>query len=125
MKAMLLSLSLVGSVQAADVILGTEPCTATNICFNVPNNSGLTIDYISDAIQYKRLVISVNGEIYDSGIYTLNGQLNQSNVPLYAGNGQVLYATLQFTVKTGPCVREGRVTECPRFVTLVGGSLIL
>lgn len=127
MKILLfVSLFLIGAAQASQTItLDTMPCTATNICFNVPNDSGVSVDYISDAIQYKRLVMSVNGEIYDSGIWALNGQLNQTDVPLYAANGSVLYATLAFTVTTGKCVQQGRVCVTPRHVTLVSGTLLL
>jgi hypothetical protein len=61
---------LVSSVACAGTItLGAQTCTRTQICFNVPNNARVDVDYISDATQYGRLLISINGGIYDSGIY--------------------------------------------------------
>jgi hypothetical protein len=127
MKSLFLTALLFSGIAAAQttVTLQPEDCTATNICFSVPNDAGVTIDYISDAIQYRLLVVEVNGVQYDSGLWTLNGQMNQSNVTLYAPDGSSLVASVVFTVTTGKCVRSGRATVCPRHVTLTGGTLVL
>jgi hypothetical protein len=109
--------------QSQTVTLEQTNCTATNICYNVPNSASLTIDYVDWAAQYKRLLVSVNGEIYDSGLWAVSGAL--SNVPLYSGSGAVIYATLEFNTVIGPCVRQGRVTNCKHTVTLVSGSLLM
>lgn len=122
MRALLLLIAFVaGPAVAANLV--PQSCTATNICSNVGNDGGLIIDYISDAIQYRRLVVSVNGEIYDSGAYALNGQMNQTGVVLYATDGSYITVTLAFTVTTGACVRQGRATVCPRSVHLDSGSI--
>ena len=121
----LVGMVIVGTAQAETVNLEPQACSATNICYQVQNDAGLTIDYISDAVQYRRLIVSINGDQYDSGPYTLNGSMDQTSVPLYDPEGKVLYATLAFTVTTGPCVRSGRTTVCPRHVHLDSGSLVL
>ncbi len=117
-------LTLVAGAASAQTTtsLNKMSCTATNICFNVPNSGGLTIDYISNATQYKRLVVSINGDIYDSGLWAVHGGL--TNVPLYDGGGAVIYVTLDFNVTVGTCVRQGRVTVCPRYVTLLDGTIV-
>ena len=126
MKALaLFGLLIAGTALAETVNLVPQACTATNICMQVQNDAGLAIDYISDAIQYRRLIVSVNGDQYDSGLYALNGSLNQTNVPLYDPDGKVLYATLAFTVTTGTCVRSGKATACPRHVHLDSGTLVI
>jgi hypothetical protein len=71
MKSLLVcALLLAAGVAAADTITVQQTgCTSTQLCFNVPNDGGVTIDYISDATQYGRLLISINGNLYDSGLY--------------------------------------------------------
>lgn len=80
----------------------------------------MSVDYISNAIQYGRLVVSLNGDIYDSGLWafpTLN------NSPLYDANGAVIFVTLAFSEVRKPCVRSGRATVCPVVITLTSGSI--
>lgn len=127
MKILIAALLIIAAstVHAADVNLTPMQCTATNLCFAVQNDAGLEVGYISDAIQYRRLIVQVGDQVYDSGLYALDGSLNQTNVPLIdAATGQTLYATLRFTVTTGKCVRQGRVTVCPRSVHLDSGVLV-
>ena len=126
MKALaLVGLLIAGMAQAETVNLVPQACTATNICFQVQNDAGIVIDYISNAVQYKRLIVSMNGDQYDSGLYALSGNMDQTNVPLYDPEGKVLYATLAFTVTNGPCVHSGRVTTCARHVHLDSGAFVI
>lgn len=111
-----------GAAEAQTITLGKSGCTSTYICFNVPNSAGLTIDYVDWALQYKRLLVSIDGEIYDSGLWTVQGPLQ--NVSLYAGNGAVISVTVNFNVVIGTCVRQGRVTVCPKTVTLTDGKIV-
>lgn len=114
------SFLFLAQVHAATISLGSEACTATKICFNVPNDAGVSVDYISNATQYGRLLVSLNGDLYDSGLWaypTLNGS------PLYGANGAVIYVTLAFSEVRKPCVRSGRVTVCPVVITLMSGSI--
>lgn len=119
--AFLCSFVFLASAHAATVALGSEGCAATKICFNVPNDSGVSIDYISDATQYGRLVLSLDGDLYDSGLYANPTLVNS---PLYDAAGNVIYVTLDISVVHKPCVREGRVTVCPVVVTLLGGTIV-
>lgn len=117
--AVLLLASL--TAQAETITLSADACTSTHICWNVPNDANATIAYVDWASQYRRLLVSVNGITYDSGLYAVSGL---SNVPLYAPDGSVLYATINFSEVRKPCVRSGRVTVCPVIVTLTGGMLV-
>jgi len=101
------------------VLLSKTSCTATYVCFNVPNNGNISIDYLADNPTYQRIVVSVDGVLYDSGLYNAK---SQTNVPLYGPN-DVVYATVNLSVKIGTCVRSGKATVCPRTVTLLSGSL--
>lgn len=114
------SFLFLGQAKAATISLGGEACTATKICFNVPNDAGVSVDYISNATQYGRLVVSLNGDIYGSGLWSYP-TLNSS--PLYSAKGAVIYVTLEFSEVHKPCVRSGRVTVCPVVITLMSGSI--
>jgi hypothetical protein len=126
MKSLVLSLGFfallgAGHAYAGTTTLGTETCTRTQICFNVPNSAGWTIDYISDATQYGRLVISVGGDIYDSGIYTYP---NLAAFTIYDAAGNPLSGSISISIVTGTkCVQSGRVCVFPKTVTLNGGTL--
>lgn len=114
------SFLFLAQARAETITLSAEPCTATKICFNVGNDAGVSVDYISNGTQYGRLVISIDGDIYDSG---LGAYPNLANTTLYDGSGNALYISIDITVVQKPCVRSGRVTVCPKVVTLTGGTL--
>lgn len=115
------SFLFLATAHAETITLSSEPCTATKICFNVPNDTGVSVDYISNATQYGRLVVSLNGDIYDSGLWVFP-TLNDS--PLYNADGsKVIFVTLVFSEVRKPCVRSGRVTVCPVVITLTSGSI--
>lgn len=114
------SFLFLAQAHAKTITLGSETCLATSVCFNVPNDAGVSVDYISNATQYGRLVVSLNGDIYDSGLWaypTLN------NSPLYDAKGAVIFVTLVFSEVRKPCVRSGRATVCPVVITLTSGSI--
>lgn len=112
-----------GVASAGTVTLGSETCTATQICFNVPDNGGVSIDYISDASQYGRLVISIDGDIYDSGLWAYP---NLSNFTIYNGLGRPLSGSISLAITRGAkCVQSGRVCVYPKSVELLGGSLVM
>lgn len=119
-----LVLSIAATVAVAGTVnLGSETCSNNQVCLNVPNDSGLTIDWISDANQYQRLLVSINGDVYDSGLW---GAPNLSAFTLYDGAGHVLTGSLSITIThAAKCVQEGRVCVFPKTVTLNGGSLYL
>jgi hypothetical protein len=110
-----------GQAYAGTIHLGSESCTRTQICFNVPNDAGVSVDYISDATQYGRLVISVDGDIYDSGLYAYP---NLATFTIYDAVGNPLSGSLSITITTGTkCVQSGRVCVFPKTVVLNGGTL--
>jgi hypothetical protein len=113
---------LVASVAGAETVtLGAKACTRTQICFHVPNNAGIDIDYISDASQYGRLLISIDGDIYDSGLYV---HPKLSAFTIYNAAGKPLSGSLSIVIVRGTkCVQSGRVCVFPKTVTLKGGTL--
>ena len=121
MKTFIALLLAPAAAFAGTINLGSETCTATKICFNVPNNGGVAVDYISDATQYGRLVISIDGDIYDSGLWTYP---KLSAFTLYNAVGNTLSGSLSISVVQEPCVRVGRGLSCPKKVTLNGGKLL-
>jgi hypothetical protein len=123
---MILGLGLLaGASQAATTITMTNvPCNY--LCFNVPNDAGVTLNYVDDAQAYGRVLVNLNGEIYDSGIYAIARYAAVKDLALYDAAGKVMYATLNFVkVITGPCHQQGRVSICPYKVTLTTGTLLL
>lgn len=116
---------LAGAAQAGMTITMTNvPCNY--LCVNVPNSAGVTLNYVDDAQQYGRVLVNMNGNVYDSGIYAIARYAPVNNLALYDAAGQVMYATLKFVkVSTGPCHQQGRVSVCPYTVTLTSGTLIL
>lgn len=126
MLMMTLGLGLLASAsQAATTITITNvPCNY--LCFNVPNDAGVTLNYVDDAQQYGRVLVNMNGDIYDSGIYAIPRYAPVNDLALFDANGKIMYATLNFTkVSTGPCHQQGRTTVCPYKVTLTTGTLVL
>ena len=122
MKAIaLLCLLACPAVYAGTITLGSDSCLASYICSNVPNDAGATVAYVDWAHQYNRLLVSLNGVTYDSGLWMVS---TPTNAALYAPDGSVIYATLEFSIVRKPCVREGRATVCPVIVTLNGGTLV-
>lgn len=118
--AILAALSMAGVANAQTVTLGSEPCTRNQICYSVPNSGGLEINYIDWASQYGRLIISIGTVQYDSGLYAYP---NLTAFTIYSPTGQPLSGSLNISISYGKCVQEGRVAVCPKYVTLVGGSL--
>lgn len=109
------------AAQAEIITLSSEGCAPTRICFNVPNNEGLDITITNvNPTFYGRLVIYIGNDMYDSGLYAFP---NLSDAVIYDSNGNPLHVSISFTVVRGPCVREGRATVCPQYVTLNGGTL--
>lgn len=119
----LIGLALIPVLAHAETVtLGSEACTRTQICFQVPNSGGWEIDYISDATQYGRLVISLGGDIYDSGIYAYP---SLAAFTIYDAVGNPLSGSLHITIVTGTkCVQSGRVCVFPKTVVLNGGTLV-
>lgn len=122
MKYLILAL-LASTASAETVTLGTETCTRTQVCYAVPNSGGLNIEYISDASQYGRLIIEINGDIYDSGLYAYP---NLANFTIYDAAGKPLSGSISLSIVVGSkCIQEGHVCVYPKTVTLTGGSLTL
>src|SRR6266404_3952307 len=115
--ALAITAALVSSAHAETVVtLEPSSCTQTFICPNVPNDSGQSIDYIAYSSRYGRLSASINGVLWDSGLWAVLGQGPAfTSVPLYDGTG-VIYLTITFAggQVTGPCVQSGRVCVFPR-----------
>lgn len=125
MKSLFLIFALVlgcSLAKAGTITLSSTACTATNICYDVQNDAGKTIDYLNYSAHYGRLLVSMDGVIYDSGLGSASSSLQ--NVPLYSPYGEsVIYVTVDFSQVHKPCVRSGRVTVCPVVITLTSGTI--
>ena len=101
----------------------------------MPNDGGVSVDYISNAVQYRRLVISINGDLIDSGLWTLapapvmplGGTTTYTETAtIYDPIGNSVAASLNWKIVVGAkCQQSGRVCVFPRSVTLLGGTLVL
>ena len=122
LTCVILGAGAVAGANAATITLQRMQCTATRLCFQVPNDLGANIVYISDATQYHRLLVDIAGDLYDSGLWTVYGPL--TNVPLYDPYGALITVTLDVSDVWGPCHRVGRVTVCDHTFTLNGGTIV-
>ncbi len=124
----LIAILLMGATSAmADTTqLGAEGCST--YCFApVPNSAGWNFGYLDYAFQYRRLVISVNGVVYDSGLFniqpvvTLEGPstyLYTINTTIYSPEGKAMeVANLQFREESFCSYK------CHVVTTLLGGAL--
>ena len=123
---LLLGLGLLAGVSQAGMTITMTNVPCNYLCFNVPNDAGVTLNYVDDAQQYGRVLVNMNLDVYDSGIYAIARYAPVHDLALYDASGKVMYATLNFVkVSTGPCQRQGKVTVCPYTVTLTTGTLVL
>jgi hypothetical protein len=133
LKLLLPLLLIAGAAAAETITLDTETCTATNICFQVPNDQSESVEFISNAVQYRRLVISINGDIFDTGLWALasppatpvgSTTTYTQSATLYDPNGNAVAGSLNWRIVVGAkCLQSGRVCVFPRTVTLLGGTL--
>lgn len=119
----LLGMGAAAGNAATTINLGAMPCLATRLCFQVPNDAGQNIVYISDATQYARLLVNINGDTYDSGLWTVHRPI--VNVTLHDPIGVPIVVTLSVTEVNGPCPRQGKVTVCQHTFTLNGGTIVM
>lgn len=128
----MLNFLVLALILSNSVTLEQTPCTGTTICYDVTNNSNLNIDYLSYSSHYRRLTVSINNTIYDSGLWattaviTVNAPTSVAslaNVPLYGPNSDILYVTVNISTTSHPCVQSGRVAVCPVTVILQSGTI--
>jgi hypothetical protein len=123
---MILALGLLAGASQAAMTIHMTNVLCNYLCFNVPNDAGMTINYVDDAQQYGRVLVNMNGDVYDSGLYAIPRYAPVNDLALYDATGKVMYATLKFLkVSTGPCQQQGKVSVCPYTVTLTTGTLVL
>ena len=105
---------------ASVITLGSVACNPGN-CANVPNDGGVTVDYMTLPI-YASYKISINGDLYMSayGAYTEN-QPAIANVPVYDAAGNTLFVSAIWTTKR-VCNGSGHPV-CRTNWTLVGGTI--
>jgi hypothetical protein len=89
---------------ATTVNLKMTSCTATRICYSVVNDginadrTPLQVDYISASATYGRVTASLNGVLWDSGMYAVYPMpLNLTNVTLYDAAGHHVILNAQYT----------------------------
>jgi len=106
LKALLvLPLALVsGPTSPTTVELKATSCTASRICYSVPNNgfnsdgTPVVIDYISASATYGRVTASINGVLWDSGLYAVYPMLlDLKNVDLHDSTGHHVILSARYT----------------------------
>ncbi len=120
MKGLFLLIGLIAAVaaHAETITLGTDACSVTRQCLEVPNDAALDINiYASPSLPYVSL--NVDGVAYSSK--TGNGQV-LDNVMLTDSVGNIVYLSGTFSsYKT--CTRSGRGQTCSTHWSFLGGSL--
>ncbi len=89
---------------AYTVNISTTGCTATRICYT-PANDGIDVDgfpmvinYISASSSYGRVTASINGVLYDSGLYAVYPMpLNLKKVTLTNAFGDRIQLSANYT----------------------------
>ena len=125
MKTLLLCLPLAIAVCRAETItLLPESCgngnPASSVeCLNVPNNASASIPYINWSGHYRRLLVSLNGQLYDSGLWALPAG-SPTSVTIYDASGAPLTVTLSFTFTYLKCSNR----YCPSLARLDSGTLV-
>lgn len=86
------------------VHLKLTSCTATRICYSVlndgtnANGSPLVIDSISASATYGRVTLSMNGVLWDSGLYAVYPMSTSfADVPLYDATGHSVTLSASYT----------------------------
>ena len=86
------------------VSLKTTSCTATRIAYSVGNDginangTPMLIDYISASATYGRVTASINGVLWDSGLYAVYPMpLNLANVDMYDAAGDHMILDANYT----------------------------
>ena len=102
--ALPLALASHGPTPITVVHLGTTGCTATRICYTPvndgvnPGGTPLVIDYLSASATYGRVTLSMNGVLWDSGMYAVYPMPEDfANVRLYDGAGHHVVLTANYT----------------------------
>ena len=118
MKALSIALLLISApALAATTKLESTPCAPAQYCANVANSAAWDINNITWAPQYKRLTVSVDGDLYDSGLYAVT-ESALTSIPIYDAEGKQLLVTLTFT-SYQTCGRY-----CSTHYTLSGGKIV-
>lgn len=121
MKAITLTLVLLLSAPIHAGTLSDTLCGATpTVCKNVANSDGPAVDLLQYDWAHGRVLVTLGGELYDSGLYALpNGAMAFSGLTLTsADGGQIL---LSATFRTWSTVSgRTRLTHWE----LVSGSIV-
>lgn len=101
--------------------VGSEVCSLT-VCHSVPNSGGVTIDYIQYTPKVQSLIVSIDGVVYDTGLY---GAPNTSNLVIYASDGTFITVNLNYTINSHyNCHQNGRTQVCQTQESILDGSTI-
>jgi len=117
----LLALLCAATVDAADPIaLQDTPCSSTGVCLA----PAPTVDYLALSDTYGRVTVSINGEIYDSGLYAIaSPQEGFSNTVLYAADGTSVTVSATTSVYYTRTVAGKGSGYRVKHITLTGGTI--
>jgi hypothetical protein len=129
MKGIILAALLAATTaHAGTITLPAQTCSGTSTA-QTCSNPAPGIEYLSQSEHYGRLLVTMNGEMYDSGLWavypaSVNGEMVTSSAVLTAADGTTLTASITWKVVTASkCIQEGRTCIFPTTVTLIGGTI--
>ncbi len=122
--AMIVVLSATAQAETAVTLYG-EPCTNTGQCYNVRNDGGLTIGYLTVTCGAGWVAAYINGVYYSSGLNAADtapydGQISFANVPLYGTDGSQVTISADLSKQRALCGKY----SCFHY-TLLDGMIVL
>lgn len=114
------AIAIPASAIADPITLQDTPCSSTGVCLA----PAPTVDYLTMSDTYGRVTISINGEIYDSGVYAVSSpQEGFSGAVLYAADGtSVTVSAVTSVYYTRTVAGKGSGYRIKR-ITLVSGTV--
>ncbi len=102
MKTLLLSTLLLLCAATWGGTLTDTLCGTNAVCHNVPNADGAPMDVLQYDWAHGRVLVTMSGTLYDSGLYALQGTpMSWSSLPLWSAEGaQILLSAVFHTWRT-------------------------
>lgn len=117
---------LVMGAAKAETINSTAPvdCGTLRQCAVVPNDAGESVTALDAAAQYGRVLVTINGVTYDSGLYVVLPMGDSfANVLLYGSDGSSARISASYT-SYRTCNHTGRGQSCVTHWTLATTTIV-
>ena len=97
---------------------GTCSCSTVNNDGTGPDGSPLSVEYLSYSTNYKRLTMSIEGKLWDSGLWAAT---SSTSIPLYDGMGG--HITVSATFKRWATLHRSGHNYYVQHCALTGGTV--